>query len=114
MSKARFEWKVGLFVFIGLVLLAGLLLEFSKGLTFFRPTYHILLQAPNAGSLKTRAQVLMSGVQVGTVSDIELAPNGKYVTITLRIFSTFRIYKDARFVIEQQGFLGDQYIAIVP
>jgi phospholipid/cholesterol/gamma-HCH transport system substrate-binding protein len=72
------------------------------------------LQAPNAGSLKTRAQVLMSGVQVGTVSDIQLAPNGKYVTITLRIFSTFRIYKDARFVIEQQGFLGDQYIAIVP
>ena len=114
MSKARFEWKVGLFVFIGLVLLAGLLLEFSKGLTFFRPTYNILLRADNAGSLKTRAQVLMSGVQVGSVSDIRLAPNGKYVTITLRIFSTFRIYKDARFVIEQQGFLGDQYIAIVP
>lgn len=114
MSKERFEWRVGLFVFIGLVLLAGLLLEFSKGLTFFRPTYRILLRADNAGSLKTRAQVLMSGVQVGTVSDIRLAPNGKYVTIDLRIFSTFRIYKDARFVIEQQGFLGDQYIAIVP
>jgi phospholipid/cholesterol/gamma-HCH transport system substrate-binding protein len=91
MSKARFEWKVGLFVFIGLVLLAGLLLEFSKGLTFFRPTYQILLRVDNAGSLRTSAQVLMSGVQVGTVSDIRLAPSGKYVTITLRIFSTFRI-----------------------
>jgi phospholipid/cholesterol/gamma-HCH transport system substrate-binding protein len=56
----------------------------------------------------------MSGVQVGTVSDIRLAPSGKYVTIDLRIFNTYRIYKDARFVIEQQGFLGDQYIAIVP
>jgi phospholipid/cholesterol/gamma-HCH transport system substrate-binding protein len=114
MSKARFEWKVGLFVLIGLVLLAGLLLEFSKGLTFGRAGYYILLRAENAGSLKTKAQVLMSGVQVGTVTDIRLAPSGKYVTITLRIFSTFRIYKDARFVIEQQGFLGDQYIAIVP
>jgi phospholipid/cholesterol/gamma-HCH transport system substrate-binding protein len=26
----------------------------------------------------------------------------------------YKVYKDARFVIEQQGFLGDQYIAIVP
>lgn len=114
MSKARFEWKVGLFVFVGLVLLAGLLLEFSKGLTFGRPGYHILLRADNAGSLNPKAQVLMSGVQVGTVSNIRLAPNGKYVTIELRIFSTYRIYKDAKFVIEQQGFLGDQYIAIAP
>jgi len=32
----------------------------------------------------------------------------------LRILSTYKVYKDARFVIEQQGFLGDQYIAIVP
>lgn len=114
MSKARFEWKVGLFVVIGLVLLAGLLLEFSKGLTFGRSGYHILLRADNAGLLKNKAQVLISGVQVGTVTDIRLAPSGKYVTITLRIYGTYKVYKDARFVIEQQGFLGDQYIAIVP
>ena len=31
MNKSRLEWKVGLFVFIGLVLLAVLLLQFSKG-----------------------------------------------------------------------------------
>jgi phospholipid/cholesterol/gamma-HCH transport system substrate-binding protein len=113
MSKARFEWKVGLFVFVGLVLLAGLLLEFSKGLSFGSHN-DILLRADNAGSLKVHAQVLMSGVEVGRVSDIRLAPSGKYVTIALRISSGFRIYKDARFAIEQQGFLGDQYIAIVP
>jgi hypothetical protein len=31
MSKSRLEWKVGLFVFIGLALLGALLLQFSKG-----------------------------------------------------------------------------------
>ena len=41
MDKSRFEWKVGLFVFIGLVLLAALLLQFSKGTSLFRPTYDI-------------------------------------------------------------------------
>jgi ABC-type transporter Mla subunit MlaD len=114
MDKSRLEWKVGLFVFIGLVLLAVLLLQFSKGLTFFRPTYNILLTAESVGGLKTRAQVLMSGVQVGTVSAMRLAPDGKTVTITLRIYQQYQIYKDARFAIESSGFLGDQYVAILP
>lgn len=114
MNQSRLQWKVGLFVFIGLVLLAGLLLEFSKGLTLFRSTYDILLRSDTAGSLKPRAQVLMSGVQVGTVADIRLAPTGKFVTITLRLYSEYKVYKTADFYIEQSGFLGDQYIAIVP
>jgi len=114
MSKSRLEWKVGVFVFIGLVLLAVLMLGFSKGLTFFRPTYDIYLRSANVGGLKTRAGVLMSGVQVGTVSDIRLAPSGKTVTITLRIYREYQIHKDAIFSIQQSGFLGDNYVAIMP
>src|SRR5436190_3844978 len=113
MSQSSQPWKVGLFVMIGLVLLAGLLIEFSKGLTLFRSTYDILLRADTAGSLKPRAQVLMAGVQVGTVADIRLGPTGKFVTITLRIYSEYKIYKTSDFFIEQSGFLGDQYVAIV-
>jgi ABC-type transporter Mla subunit MlaD len=114
MNKSRLEWKVGLFVFIGLVLLAGLLLQFSKGTTFFRPAYDILLSASSVGGLKERAQVLMSGIQVGTVADMKLAPDSKYVIITLRIYRQCEIHKDAHFVIEQSGFLGDEYVAILP
>jgi phospholipid/cholesterol/gamma-HCH transport system substrate-binding protein len=114
MSKSRLEWKVGVFVAVGLVLLALLLLQFSKGLTFFYSTYDIYLRSSSVGGLKTKAGVLMSGVQVGTVSDIKLAPSGTNVTITLRIFSNYVIHRDARFTIEQSGFLGDQYVAIVP
>jgi phospholipid/cholesterol/gamma-HCH transport system substrate-binding protein len=114
MSKSRLEWKVGLFVLIGLVLLAVLMIQFSKGLPFFRSTYDIYLRSPNVGGLKNKAGVLMSGVQVGTVADISLAPGGRRVTITLRILSEYVIHHDARFVIEQSGFLGDQYVSIVP
>jgi phospholipid/cholesterol/gamma-HCH transport system substrate-binding protein len=114
MSKSRLEWKVGLFVFIGLALLGALLLQFSKGTTFFRHTYDILLHAVNVGGLKPKAGVLMAGVQVGTVADIKLGPEGTNVTITLRIYGQYEIHKDARFVIEQSGFLGDQYVAIMP
>jgi phospholipid/cholesterol/gamma-HCH transport system substrate-binding protein len=114
MNKSRLEWKVGVFVFIGLALLAALLIEFSKGVTFFRSTYVIYLKAVNVGGLKPKAAVLMSGVQVGTVDDIELAPDGKSVTISLRLFKQFLIHKDAEFIIDQAGFLGDQYVAIRP
>jgi ABC-type transporter Mla subunit MlaD len=56
----------------------------------------------------------MSGVQVGTVSGIQLAPDGKSVSISLQLFKEYRVYKDARFIIDQAGFLGDQFVAIQP
>jgi phospholipid/cholesterol/gamma-HCH transport system substrate-binding protein len=112
--KSRLELKVGLFVLIGLVLLAALMLQFSKGTSWLRPTYMIRLQSTDVAGLKLRAAVLMSGVQVGSVSDIQLAEDGRSVTIWLKIYNRYKIHKDARFLIEQSGFLGDQYISIQP
>ena len=114
MERSRLETKVGLFVFVGLVLLAVLLIQFSKGTSLFRGTYELRLNAVNVGGLKQRASVLLSGVQVGAVSGIQLAPDGKSVTILLKIYNDCKIYPDARFVIEQSGFLGDQFVAVVP
>ena len=114
MDKSRLETKVGLFVFVGLVLLAVLLIQFSKGTSIFRGTYELRLHAANVGGLKQRAGVLLSGVQVGGVSDIQLADDGKSVTILLKIYKSCKIYRDARFVIEQSGFLGDQYVSVIP
>lgn len=114
MENKRLELKVGLFVFIGLVLLAALLVAFSKGTSVFRGTYAVRMVAPNVGGLKVRASVLLAGVQVGSVSAIRLAPDGRSVAITLNIYDGTTIYSDANFVIEQAGFLGDQYVAILP
>jgi len=114
MDKKRLEWRVGVFVLVGLVMLAALLLQFSKGTSLFRPTYNLYLKAKNVGGLKTRATVLMAGVQIGTVSDIELNPAGTNVTITLKIYDKIAVRKDAQVRIEQSGFLGDQYVAVVP
>jgi phospholipid/cholesterol/gamma-HCH transport system substrate-binding protein len=114
MDKKRLEWRVGVFVFIGLVILAGLLLQFSKGASFFKPTYDLYLKANNVGGLKPGATVLMAGVQIGTVSDIQLNPAGTNVTITLKIYAKFVVHKDALIRIDQSGFLGDFYVAVVP
>jgi phospholipid/cholesterol/gamma-HCH transport system substrate-binding protein len=114
MSQARLEIKVGMFVFVCLAILAALLLQFSKGVTLFRHTYTIILNANNVGGLRPRAQVLMSGVQVGTVSRTVLTAQGTNVAIYLKIYGQYVIRDDASFKIEASGFLGDQYVAIYP
>jgi phospholipid/cholesterol/gamma-HCH transport system substrate-binding protein len=115
MSKNRLELKVGLFVFFCLVILAALLLQFSKGATFLQgSTYTVILEAANVGGLRPEAGVLMSGVKVGAVSKTVLSPQGTNVSIYLKIHSQFVLHDDALFVIEQSGFLGDQYVAIYP
>ena len=108
MQKSRLEIKVGLFVLIGLALLAVLLLQFSKGTSLFRGTYELRLHAANVGGIKPRAGVLLAGVQIGTVTDIHLDNGGTNVTMILKIYKGYPIYHDAVFVIEQSGFLGDQ------
>jgi phospholipid/cholesterol/gamma-HCH transport system substrate-binding protein len=114
MDKSRLQLKVGLFVLVGLVLVAVLLIQFSKGTSLFARAYTLRLHAINVGGLKIRAGVLLAGVQVGSVSDIQLAEEGKSVTILLSVSKEFKIYHDARFVIEQAGFLGDQYVSVIP
>jgi phospholipid/cholesterol/gamma-HCH transport system substrate-binding protein len=114
MNKSRVETKVGLFVFIALVLLALLLLQFGKSASLFRPMYSIYLTTKSAGGLKKQASVMMAGVPIGSVADIRLAPSGKTVTITLRIFRGIVVRDDAVFLIKQSGFLGDSYVDINP
>ena len=106
--------KVGLFVFIGLILIALLLLKFSKSGALFARVYRINLVTRNVAGIKAGAAVLMAGVPIGNVEDVDLGPEGRTVVIHLRILERYKIHEDARFLIEQAGFLGDQYVAIVP
>lgn len=114
MSDSRQAGKVGAFAIAAIVLLAALLLTFSKGLSWFTPTYTLRLRADNVGGLKARSAVLVSGVAVGMVVGTELAPEGKGVTILLKIKKRYKIHSDAEFVVEQIGLLGDQYVVVYP
>lgn len=111
MSQSKFEWKVGLFVLIGLLLLAGLMINFSKGLSLFRDTYELRLRAENVGGIKEEAAVMVSGVKIGNVVRSTLSTNGS-VIILLKIDAEFKIDKQARFALDSMGFLGDQYVSI--
>lgn len=114
MSEKSLTVRVGVFVLIGLVALAILLLNFSKTGDWFEDSYVLYLRTPNVSGIKVRAAVLMAGVPVGYVDKIELSADGRSVIMTARIYSKYLIRRDSIFAIEQSGFLGDQYVAIAP
>jgi phospholipid/cholesterol/gamma-HCH transport system substrate-binding protein len=114
MNDSRFEFKVGLFVAIGLALVALLVLNFTKGVTLFTSTYVVHVVMPTTAGLKPTADVMISGVPVGKVSGFALEPDGRSVKITLSILSKYKIRKGAVFHIDALGFLGDQYVEVTP
>ena len=114
MQNSRIQTKVGLFVLVTLVLLAALLVMFSKGVTRFTRTYDLHLLTTDVGSLKKGSGVLMSGYTIGNVTEIELGENGESVQLTLQIKRKYQVRTNATFIIEQAGFLGDQYVAVYP
>ena len=110
--KARTEIKVGLFVLIGLVLAAGLIIKFNKGAGAFTKTYRIRLQAKDVSGVIPGSFVLMAGVRVGSIERIELDSNSGSVTLVARLLTQYQLREDSQFMIKQSGFLGDQYIAV--
>ena len=114
MSQSRIEIKVGVFVLLGLLLLGGLTLLFSRSTAFYKDYYELRVLSANVGGIKTGARVLMRGVQIGSVASTKLNEGGRNVTIFLKVESHYKLFSDARFEIETAGFLGDQFIAIYP
>jgi ABC-type transporter Mla subunit MlaD len=107
MTDARHSAKVGAFAIAAIILLAALLLSFSRTY-WFTPTDPLRLHAETSRFEGVRPCLPGAAAVVGT----ELAPDGKGVTILLRIDKRYTIYSDAEFVVEQIGLLGDQYVVV--
>jgi len=112
--KAKKEWKVGLFLAIGLVVAAALIINFSKGTNPFTKTTLLYLKTKNVDGLKRNSVVLMAGVPVGRISAIHLDTDTGIVTLDAKIKAEYEIRADAKFFIETAGFLGDKYIGVIP
>jgi phospholipid/cholesterol/gamma-HCH transport system substrate-binding protein len=114
MNQSRIALTVGIFVAVGLALLALLVLSFSRGSTLFDRTYHLRILLPSAAGLKPTADVMMSGVPIGKATDLQLLPDGRSVAVDVIILAKYKIRTNALVAIDALGFLGDQYLAVTP
>src|SRR5438445_11363330 len=110
--KPRTEIKVGLFVLVGLVLAALLIVKFNKGAGPMTKTYHLRMQAKDVSGVIPGSFVLMAGVRIGSVERIELDSTTGSVTLIAILRQKYELRQDAQFIIRQSGFLGDQYIGV--
>src|SRR5689334_22019511 len=110
--KSRTEIKVGLFVILGLVLAAFLVIKFNKGAGPMTKTYRLRMQAKDVSGVIPGSFVLMAGVRIGSVERIELDSSAGSVTLITKLLQKYQLREDSEFMIKQSGFLGDQYIAV--
>ncbi len=114
-NNRKQEFWVGVFVLIGLALIAGMILQFGKFDRFFRPKKRIELVFDTVGGLVRKGNVLFAGVKVGQVTDIQLKTTGdRKVHVLIEIDKEIELRKDYTFAIRTSGMLGDQHIAIDP
>ena len=115
MERRGIEWKVGLFLVIGIGLAGLMILRFGKIEQRLRDTYELVGLFNNSGGIVSGAQVVCSGVPIGKVGQIRLNPEGKRkVHIVMDIYHGTVVRKGARLEIKQVGFLGDKYVEIGP
>lgn len=104
--------KLGLFVIVSLVVMVGLAVTF----TTFNPldrTAAYYVESDDAGGLDIGSSVQIMGVQVGTVSSIELRPEGREsVVLTLDIDREVVIQSDAMAYFELEGVAGQKVVDI--
>jgi phospholipid/cholesterol/gamma-HCH transport system substrate-binding protein len=116
LAKQRsIEVRVGLFVLVCVVVAAGLIIKFGKLERFSAKTYPVTVVFPNVGGIVREANVMYAGLPVGKVRDIKLTETGALrVRVTLAIYEGYTIRRDAKFVINQSGLLGDRYVDVIP
>ena len=109
------ELKVGIFVAVGLTILAALVVQFGRLGEGFKSYYALTIHFPDASGLLKGSDVLLGGAKVGLVSGPpRLVASGRGVDVPLRIYDYVKIAQDSRFAVGSAGLLGDRFVTITP
>ena len=107
------EFKVGAFVFVGLAILAALVVQFGRVGEGFKSYYPITVRFSDASGLLKGSDVLLAGAKIGRVSDgPHLVKEGQGVAVPLRIFDFVKIPVGSKFMVGSSGLLGDRFVSV--
>jgi phospholipid/cholesterol/gamma-HCH transport system substrate-binding protein len=114
-KQSGFTWKLGMFVIIGLVLFVVTIYYVGKQKNIFGSTFHLKSKFKTVSGLKVGNNVRFSGINIGTVNEIELITDTS-VMVDLVIRKEYQqfIKTDARGSIGSDGLMGDKVFTISP
>lgn len=105
------DFTVGLFVLAGLAAIAYLSVQVG-GLQGERG-FHLYATFDQIGGLRPRAPVVVSGVQVGQVSSIELDENLR-ARVNMDVDPSLELPVDTMASIMTEGVLGNRFLSLEP
>jgi phospholipid/cholesterol/gamma-HCH transport system substrate-binding protein len=112
--KISIEAKVGI---IGLVTIAVLIwgINYLKGRNILSSTYTLYAFYPESGGLETSAPVMLNGVKIGYVDDIELRTGeAPPIKLALHIEKEYLLDRGAVAELYSADFMGTKAVRIVP
>jgi phospholipid/cholesterol/gamma-HCH transport system substrate-binding protein len=114
-KESGFTWKLGMFIIIGLVLFVVTIYYIGKNKNLFGSTFYLRSQFKSVSGLKVGNNVRFSGINVGTVDEIELITDSS-VMVGLVIKKNVQqfIKTDAIASIGSDGLMGDKVLTISP
>lgn len=116
-KTVKLEFKVGIFVFIGLVIFAIFVLMIGD-FRLINPGYTFKVSFGFANGVNKSAPVRLAGVEVGEVRKIEIGydENTKkpLVIVNVWVSKSAKIPIDSRVWVNMLGLLGEKYIEIIP
>lgn len=108
-------WKLGMFVIIGLVLLIVTIYSIGKNKNLFGSTFHLNTKFSNVGGLNVGNNVRFSGINVGTVEEIEIVSDSSVIVKSVIKEEVQKFIKtDALASIGSDGLMGDKVLTISP
>ncbi|PYK66137.1 MAG: hypothetical protein DME45_13190 [Verrucomicrobia bacterium] len=108
------ELKVGVFVAIGLAVIAGFVVKFGRLGEGFKTYYDLTVRFKDASGLLKGSDVLLSGARIGRVGGgPRLLPEGEGVAVPLRIYDYVKIAKGSQLTVGSSGLLGDRFVNVI-
>jgi len=108
--------KVGLTVFIGLVILFVFLFIVGSENNFLTSKYQLKIFVDNVQGLNSGSMVSLGGIKIGSVKNIEFARKDSIngVDVTLDILTQYQpeVTKNSTAQVKTIGLLGDQFVDI--
>lgn len=116
-GRTKLELKVGVFVFIGLVILSVFVLSIG-GFKTWTSGYRVHFIFNFSNGVKLGAPVRFAGVDVGEVKEIKFVSgedaNNLKVDIECWVNKEVKIPRDSTVWVNTLGLLGEKYIEIMP
>ena len=106
------EFKVGIFVFVGLAMLGALVVQFGRLGEGFKTYYALTVRFNDASGLLKGSDVLLAGARIGKVADGPRLNREGGVDVPLKIYDYIKIPEGAKFTVGSSGLLGDRFVCV--